>query len=155
MFIDQIKDNFSKIVSLANMNGIAITDQVASQINTIPQLNDTNAGEKFKDIVYPNIQLPGKMGKQFLDYVQKVDKTLKEYKHNMVEAFTENKKDNTDDENEDSSTDENGSPPADQKDAESSHPKSGGEVEQGTSSITKPQNVNVEKKKEENSDKDN
>lgn len=117
-------------------------------------MNDTNAGKKFQDFAYPNIQLPGKIGEQFLDFVRKVDKTLKEYKQNVAEAFAEKKKDSAADvDNKDGNTDENGSPAADNKDEESSHQKNGNDVE-GTSSIRKPENDNVETTKEEKSDKD-
>lgn len=86
-----------------NFNEMAITDEIADEMNKHAQLKEANAGQKFKNIVYPNIDLPGKVAMEIVDNVGELSTTLDNYQKSMIAAIAKNNHDSTanSDENED------------------------------------------------------
>lgn len=125
--INQIKENLPEVVSYMNLNGMMIIDKIASQIKTIPQLNDTNASERFQTVAYSALQLPGAVAKNMIDNIDNVDKSVNEFEHNVIEALVEDK---SDDKKDDEKTDANSgsnvnvSSETENNDAGNPHPES-------------------------------
>lgn len=73
---------------------MAIVDEVASKMDEFPKMKESNATEHFKRIVYPNLLFPEKIEDQVEHNIDDVTNTLKTYQNSMMEAITQNSKDN-------------------------------------------------------------
>lgn len=90
MITDRLKEVIPDIVSLINMNGIIIVDEIASELEKSPQFANTSISEKFKNIAYSTLQLPGAVASDVVaDGVGNLGEAVDEFEAGVKETIAE------------------------------------------------------------------